>query len=85
MSGLQILDRKNSEIDEAKGQYKKKLETAEEEISKLEKKVQTVLRDAQIVRENKDLQIGELKKLAEESTTSKNNRLIIFIRIKCYM
>lgn len=57
-----------------KSQYKRKLETAEDEVTKLEKKVQTVLRDAQIVRDNKDLQINELKKLAEESTTSKNNR-----------
>ena len=41
---------------------------------KLEKKVQSVLRDAQIVRENKDLQIQELKKLTEESQVAKNNR-----------
>ena len=41
---------------------------------KLEKKVQSVLRDAQIVRENKDLQIQELKKIAEESQVAKNNR-----------
>lgn len=68
------MDRKNTEIDEAKSQSKRKLEAAEEEIAKLEKKVQAVLRDAQIVRENKDLQINELRKLAEESTTSKNNR-----------
>ncbi|XP_067932050.1 centrosomal protein of 112 kDa-like [Watersipora subatra] len=68
-----ILERKNSEIDEIKAQYKKKLETAEGDVAKLEKKVQTVLRDSQIVRDNKDLQISELKKMAEESTTSKNN------------
>lgn len=72
---MQILDRKNAEIDDAKSQSKRKLETAEDEITKLEKKVQTVLRDAQIVRENKDSQIAELKILAEESQTYKNNRL----------
>lgn len=57
-----------------KGQYKKKLEVSEEEVGKLEKKMQSVLRDAQIVRENKDSQIAELKKLAEESSTAKMNR-----------
>ena len=69
-----ILERKNSEIDEVKSQYKTKLDKTEEENVKLEKKVQSVLRDAQIVRENKDLQIQELKKLAEESQVAKNNR-----------
>jgi len=58
-----------------KSQYKRKLEVSEEETSKLEKKVQTVLRDAQIVRENKDIQINELKKMAEETSISKTNSL----------
>ena len=45
-------------------------------MAKLEKKVQTVLKDAQIVRDNKDLQIAELKKIAEESTQTRTNRSV---------
>jgi len=45
-------------------------------VAKLEKKVQTVLKDAQIVRDNKDLQIAELKKIAEESTQTRTNRSV---------
>lgn len=64
------------EIDEVKSQYKSKLEKTEEDNTKLEKKIQSVLRDAQIVRENKDLQIQELRKLSEESQVAKNNRWV---------
>lgn len=72
---FQILERKNAEIDEVKRTYKTKLETAEESIAKLERKVQTVLKDAQIVRDSKDSQIAELKKLAEETAATKTNLL----------
>lgn len=71
------------EIDEVKSQYKSKLEKTEEDNTKLEKKIQSVLRDAQIVRENKDLQIQELRKLSEESQVAKNNRWVSnFIHVK---
>lgn len=68
-----ILERKNSEIDELKTLYKKKQNESEETIRKLEKKVQTLVRDCQVIRETKENQITELKKLCEQSTEFLNN------------
>ncbi|XP_021566154.1 centrosomal protein of 112 kDa-like, partial [Carlito syrichta] len=68
-----ILERKNNEIEELKMLYKKKQNEAEETIRKLEKKVQTLVRDCQIIRETKENQIAELKKICEQSTESLNN------------
>uniref|UniRef100_A0A8D0GWG1 Centrosomal protein 112 n=1 Tax=Sphenodon punctatus TaxID=8508 RepID=A0A8D0GWG1_SPHPU len=68
-----ILDRKNNETEVLKNLYKTKQNEAEETIRKLEKKVQTLVRESQVVREAKEKQIVELKKLCEQSTDSLNN------------
>ncbi|XP_014954479.2 centrosomal protein of 112 kDa isoform X13 [Ovis aries] len=68
-----ILERKNNEIEEMKTLYKKKQNETEETIRKLEKKVQTLVREGQVIRETKDNQIAELKKLCEQSAESLNN------------
>ncbi|NWT54163.1 CE112 protein, partial [Erythrocercus mccallii] len=68
-----ILDRKNDEIDVLKSTYIKKEKEAEDMIRKLEKKVQTLVRESQVVREAKDQQIEELKKMCEQSSDSLNN------------
>nr|XP_056710831.1 centrosomal protein of 112 kDa isoform X1 [Euleptes europaea] len=68
-----ILDRKNNEIEVLKALYKTKQNEAEETIQKLEKKVQTLVRESQVIREAKEKQIAELKKLCEQSTESLNN------------
>ncbi|KAM5273364.1 centrosomal protein of 112 kDa [Ctenodactylus gundi] len=68
-----ILERKNNEIEELKTLYKKKQCETEETIRKLEKKVQTLIRDCQVIRETKENQIAELKKICEQSTECLNN------------
>nr|XP_021156017.1 centrosomal protein of 112 kDa isoform X5 [Columba livia] len=68
-----ILDRKNDEIEVMKSLYKNKQNEAEETIRKLEKKVQTLVRESQVVREAKEKQIVELKKMCEQSNDSLNN------------
>ncbi|XP_065764764.1 centrosomal protein of 112 kDa isoform X2 [Muntiacus reevesi] len=73
MHEKEILERKNNEIEEMKTLYKKKQSETEETIRKLEKKVQTLVRECQVIRETKDNQIAELKKICEQSTESLNN------------
>ncbi|KAM7069366.1 centrosomal protein of 112 kDa isoform 1-T1 [Molossus nigricans] len=68
-----ILERKNSEIEELKTLYKKKQNETEETIRKLENKVQTLIRDCQVIRETKENQIAELKKICEQSAEFLNN------------
>uniref|UniRef100_A0A8C0BD23 Centrosomal protein 112 n=1 Tax=Buteo japonicus TaxID=224669 RepID=A0A8C0BD23_9AVES len=68
-----ILDRKNDEIEVLKSLYKNKQNEAEETIRKLEKKVQTLVRESQVIREAKEKQIVELKKMCEQSNESLNN------------
>ncbi|XP_068511286.1 centrosomal protein of 112 kDa isoform X4 [Anas acuta] len=68
-----ILDRKNDEIEVLKSLYKTKQNEAEETIRKLEKKVQTLVRESQVIREAKEKQIVELKKMCEQSADSLNN------------
>ncbi|NXG14425.1 CE112 protein, partial [Grallaria varia] len=68
-----ILDRKNSEIDMLKSSHKKKQKEADEMIRKLERKVQTLVRESQVVREAKEEQIVELKKMCERSNDCLNN------------
>ncbi|XP_077897945.1 centrosomal protein of 112 kDa isoform X3 [Ictidomys tridecemlineatus] len=68
-----ILERKNKETEELKALYKKKQNEADETIRKLEKKVQTLIRDCQVIRETKENQIIELKKICEQSTEFLNN------------
>ncbi|XP_068120159.1 centrosomal protein of 112 kDa isoform X6 [Hyperolius riggenbachi] len=68
-----ILDRKNHESEELKTLYRNKQNESEETIRKLEKKVQTLLRESQIIRETKEAQILELKKMCEQSTDALKN------------
>uniref|UniRef100_A0A2K6UI78 Centrosomal protein 112 n=1 Tax=Saimiri boliviensis boliviensis TaxID=39432 RepID=A0A2K6UI78_SAIBB len=68
-----ILERKNNEIEELKTLYRSKQHETEETVRKLEKKVQTLIRDCQVIRETKEDQITELKKICEQSTESLNN------------
>ncbi|NWI46548.1 CE112 protein, partial [Picathartes gymnocephalus] len=68
-----ILDRKNDEIDVLKSTYIKKQKESEDVIRKLEKKVQTLVRESQVVREAKEQQIMELKKMCEQSNDSLSN------------
>uniref|UniRef100_A0A670ZU09 Centrosomal protein 112 n=1 Tax=Pseudonaja textilis TaxID=8673 RepID=A0A670ZU09_PSETE len=68
-----ILDRKNNEIEVLKSLYRTKQNEAEETIQKLEKKVQTLVRESQVIREAQEKQILELRKLCEHSTDSLNN------------
>ncbi|XP_069055982.1 centrosomal protein of 112 kDa isoform X2 [Pleurodeles waltl] len=68
-----ILDRKNSETEELKMLYRNKQNESEETIRKLEKKVQTLVRESQVIRESKERQIAELKKMCEQSTESVRN------------
>nr|XP_042138949.1 centrosomal protein of 112 kDa isoform X5 [Peromyscus maniculatus bairdii] len=73
MHEKEILERKNNEIEDLKILYKKKQTETEETIRKLEKKVQILIRDCQVIRETKENQITELKKMCEQSTESLNN------------
>ncbi|XP_062362561.1 centrosomal protein of 112 kDa [Cinclus cinclus] len=68
-----ILDRKNDEIDVLKSTYMKKQKESEDRIRKLEKKVQTLVRESQVVREAKEQQIVELKKMCEQTNDSLKN------------
>uniref|UniRef100_A0A8C3V4R8 Centrosomal protein 112 n=1 Tax=Catharus ustulatus TaxID=91951 RepID=A0A8C3V4R8_CATUS len=68
-----ILDRKNDEIDVLKSAYVKKQKESEDTIRKLEKKVQTLVRESQVVRDTKEQQIQELKKMCEQSNDSLKN------------
>ncbi|XP_053563780.1 centrosomal protein of 112 kDa [Bombina bombina] len=68
-----ILDRKNRETEDLKTHYRSKQNESEETIRKLEKKVQTLLRESQVIRESKESQITELKKLCEQSTETLKN------------
>ncbi|KAM8945721.1 centrosomal protein of 112 kDa [Pelodytes ibericus] len=68
-----ILDRKNGEIEELKTVYKSKNNEYKETIYKLEKKVQMLVRESQVIREHKEIQISELKKMCEKSTDTLKN------------
>uniref|UniRef100_A0AAY4C0I7 DUF4485 domain-containing protein n=1 Tax=Denticeps clupeoides TaxID=299321 RepID=A0AAY4C0I7_9TELE len=70
---IQILDRKNAEMNEVKSAFRKKQLESDEIIRKLEKKVQSLVRESQVIRENKEKQISELKKLLEQSADSQRN------------
>nr|XP_015211696.1 PREDICTED: centrosomal protein of 112 kDa isoform X2 [Lepisosteus oculatus] len=68
-----ILDRKNNEIEELKTLYRNKQKESEETIRKLEKKVQSLVRESQVIRESKEQQIAELKKISDQSADSLKN------------
>ncbi|NXN97463.1 CE112 protein, partial [Rhinopomastus cyanomelas] len=68
-----ILDRKNEEIEALKTLHKNQQHEAEETIRNLEKKVQNLIRESQGIRQVKDEQIAELKKMCEQSSEFLNN------------
>ncbi|XP_038163724.1 centrosomal protein of 112 kDa isoform X1 [Cyprinodon tularosa] len=68
-----ILDRKNHEIEEIKSVYRAKQKESEEMIRSLEKKVQSVLRESQLICESKEKRIAELKKISDQSAESIKN------------
>ncbi|XP_021353692.1 centrosomal protein of 112 kDa-like isoform X2 [Mizuhopecten yessoensis] len=68
-----ILDRKNAEIEELKSHYRSKAKELEETISKMEKKIQTLVKDSQAMRDTKDKYITDLKKMVEESNFTRRN------------
>ncbi|XP_043941043.1 centrosomal protein of 112 kDa isoform X2 [Protopterus annectens] len=68
-----ILDRKNNEIEDLKILYRGKQTESEEMVKNLEKKVQSLIRESQVIRESKEKQIAELKKMSEQSSDSLKN------------
>ncbi|KAK9535053.1 hypothetical protein VZT92_007458 [Zoarces viviparus] len=68
-----ILDRKNGEIEETKSIYRAKQQESEETIRKLERRVQSVLRESQVICECKEKQIAELKNMSDQSADSLKN------------
>ncbi|XP_077389166.1 centrosomal protein of 112 kDa [Festucalex cinctus] len=68
-----ILHRRNVEIDELKSRYRAQQKESEEMIHKLEWKVQSVLKESQVIRESKDKQIAELKKMTDQSADCLKN------------
>ncbi|KAF7698218.1 centrosomal protein of 112 kDa isoform X3 [Silurus meridionalis] len=68
-----ILHRKNGEIEELKYLHRSKQKEADEAVKALEKKVQSLLRESQVIRQSKDKQIAELKKLSDQSADSMKN------------
>ncbi|XP_037400929.1 centrosomal protein of 112 kDa isoform X8 [Pygocentrus nattereri] len=69
----EILDRKNGEIEELKSVHRAKQKEAEEAVRTLEKKVQSLLRESQVIRQSKEKQIAELKKMSDQSADSLKN------------
>ncbi|XP_056609938.1 centrosomal protein of 112 kDa isoform X3 [Triplophysa dalaica] len=68
-----ILDRKNGEIDELKSMYGGKQKEVEETVRRLENRVQSLLRESQVIRQTKEKQISELKKMSDQSAESQKN------------
>ncbi|GFS06657.1 centrosomal protein of 112 kDa-like [Elysia marginata] len=68
-----IIDRKNTEIEDMKAHYKSKSKEMEDTINKLERKVQTLVKETEYIRQNKDKQINELKTMSEESNETRRN------------
>ncbi|CAG5133659.1 unnamed protein product, partial [Candidula unifasciata] len=68
-----ILDRKNNEIEDMKSHYKAKSKEMEETIGKLERKVQTLMKETEFIKQTKDKQISELRKITEESNEARRN------------
>ncbi|KAL5018706.1 hypothetical protein ScPMuIL_004428 [Solemya velum] len=68
-----ILDRKNAEIEELKSTYRDKMRNMEETNSRSDRKIQSLMKEAQVVKETKDKQTVELRKMAQETHESKKN------------
>ncbi|KAJ8036850.1 hypothetical protein HOLleu_17494 [Holothuria leucospilota] len=68
-----ILDRKNAEIEEMKIHYRTKTKDLEEKNKKLEKKVHSTTRDMAAVKETKEKQVQELRKLLGQTNQTTQN------------
>ncbi|XP_030840348.1 centrosomal protein of 112 kDa isoform X2 [Strongylocentrotus purpuratus] len=68
-----ILDRKNTEMDEMKIHYRKKVADLEETNSKLDKKLQALSKEFSHAKESRDKQISELRKMVEHSSQTTLN------------
>ncbi|XP_061830358.1 centrosomal protein of 112 kDa isoform X2 [Nerophis lumbriciformis] len=68
-----ILDRKNVEIEELTTLFRTQQKESEEMIHKLERKVQSMLKESKVICESKDTQIAELKKMTDQSADSLKN------------
>ncbi|XP_061892528.1 centrosomal protein of 112 kDa-like isoform X2 [Entelurus aequoreus] len=68
-----ILDRKNVEIEELTTLFRAQQKESEEMIHKLERKVQSMLKESTVICESKDTQIAELKKMTDQSADSLKN------------
>ncbi|KAG7274391.1 hypothetical protein CRUP_002833, partial [Coryphaenoides rupestris] len=68
-----ILDRKNGEIEELKASYRGKQKASEETIRKLERKGERSGVIAEVIRESKEKQIAELRKMSDQSAGSLHN------------
>ncbi|XP_046893644.1 centrosomal protein of 112 kDa isoform X2 [Hypomesus transpacificus] len=68
-----ILDRKNWEIEELKTMHRVKQKESEDNIRKMERKVQSVVLESQVICESKEKQIFELKKMTDQSADSLKN------------
>lgn len=62
-----ILDRKNMELEEVKSHYRNKITEMEAATKKQERKISQLVREAQVMKEQRDQQIAELKTLAEQN------------------
>ncbi|XP_061741253.1 centrosomal protein of 112 kDa isoform X2 [Nerophis ophidion] len=62
-----ILERKNAEIEETTTLFRAQQQESEEMIHKLERKVQSMLKESKVICESKDTQIAELKKMTDQS------------------
>ncbi|XP_049600171.1 centrosomal protein of 112 kDa isoform X4 [Syngnathus scovelli] len=69
----QILHQRNVELDELKSRYRAQQKESEEMIHKLKWKVQSVLKESEVIRESKDKQIAELKKMTDLSADGLKN------------
>lgn len=62
-----ILDRKNMELEEVKSHYRNKITEMEAAAKRQERKVSQLVKEVQVMKEQRDQQIAELKTLAEQS------------------
>ncbi|XP_075928452.1 centrosomal protein of 112 kDa isoform X1 [Petromyzon marinus] len=62
-----ILDRKNGEIEEVKSLNRRKQKEADDTIKKLEKKVQALMWEAQVLQESKDREMVDLARTSEHN------------------
>ncbi|XP_046555303.1 centrosomal protein of 112 kDa-like [Haliotis rubra] len=68
-----ILDRKNAEIEDVKSHYRGKAKDMEDTITKLERKIQSLVKEMSMMRDMKDRQLADLKKLVDDTSDSHKN------------